>query len=191
MPWMSKEKQWWLPVYHGGNLSVRAPTCTVFLAASWEGAVRRAPHVEKSWRTKRAEEKWGVRKRHAGELWRLRKLEAAKGKVKERRRKREGDGCKSSYERSPWPGQLILYVLLKSAGFLGKLWWFLVPVCSQLFTAFSQPPMCVSGTRPWVTNAGTLTHFKKKSPSPTHWLMRRGCSTHVCQITWIQKRRRC
>lgn len=52
-------------------------------------------------------------------------------------------------------------------------------VCFQLCTASSQPPMFVSGTRPWATNAWTLTHFKKTpslAPS-TGW-----CTEDVRQV---------
>lgn len=166
---MSKEKSWWFPVYHGGNLSFWRGGHMVlcFPVASRKGAVGRDPRVEKSWRTKRAEEKRGVRKRHAGQLWEAEETGSRQSKSERKKKKERREWVWKFTGMLSLPEQLNLYTLLKSVGFLGRLWWFLPPTPKCAFSSALHPLslLCLSleGDHKWQMH-GLLLTSKKLHP---------------------------
>lgn len=181
---MSKEKWWWFPVYCGGNVSFSQDTCLRCILCCGGGLCvepqcGKVLKNKKSWREMGCEENtcWA-----AVEGWRNWKQlgGVVRGEMTEEKGMDVKAFMKIFHTRSTQP----LYSAQKHQVSRKALVFPVPAVCSQLFTASSRPPMFVSWTRPWVTNAGTLTHLKKKNLSPTpstDWWMHKRCSTHVAK----------
>lgn len=125
-----------------------------------------------------------------GSCGKLRKLEADKVKVKERRRKREGNGCESLQECCPCQSNSTSTLCSKVSGFqegFGGSCPRPPSVLSALHCILSASYVCLWKETISDKCMDSYSLQKNSIPSSQHWLMHRGCSTSVCQVTRILK----